>query len=84
MSVQLVQHKSRDFEVTLNFAATENNLAWAFTAENDGEIYDVVLNNVASYTLNGVAANITPSTPYSVINETSYSVVITKVANGKS
>ena len=72
MSVQLVQHKSRDFEVTLNFAATENNLAWAFTAENDGEIYDVVLNNVASYTLNVVAANITPSTPYSVINETSY------------
>ena len=83
MSVQLVQHKSRDFEVTLNFAATENNLSWAFTTENDGEIYNVVLNNVASYTLNGVAANITPSTPYIVVNETNYSVGITKITNGQ-
>lgn len=84
MSVQLVQHKSRDFDVTLNFAETENNLSWAFTAENDGEIYEVVLNNVASYTINGVAASITPATPYSVVNETSYLVGITKLTNGQT
>ena len=43
MSTQIVQHKSRDFDVVLNFPETENTLSWSFKAENDGEIY-VALN----------------------------------------
>ena len=54
MSTQIVQHKSRDFDVVLNFPENENTLSWAFTAENDGEIYTVDLDNVENYQINGV------------------------------
>lgn len=79
MSTQLVQHKSRNFEVVMNFAATENNLSGAFIAENDGEIYDVVLNNIASYTIGGGA----PTIPYILQAGLSYYVSITKITNGQ-
>lgn len=78
MSVTNVYHKSRYASFTLNFSATENNLSWSFTAENDGEIYDVVLNNVASYTVAGAAITL----PYSLTGADSYAVSIVKEANG--
>lgn len=79
MSVQLVQHKSRDFDVVLNFPETENTLSWAFTAENDGEIYAVDLDNVASYQIAGAPVAL----PYVVTTGTSYSVTIVKQTNGQ-
>lgn len=80
MSVTNVYHKSREASFTLNFSATENNLSWAFTPENDGEIYDVVLNNVASYTVAGAAITL----PYSLTGASSYGVSIVKTTNGQS
>lgn len=80
MSTQIVQHKSRDFDVVLNFAESENNLSWAFTAENDGEIYDVILTNVASYQIAGSSVIL----PYTVLAGISYSVTIAKQTNGQT
>lgn len=78
MSVTNVYHKSRDFDIVLNFPATENNLSWAFTAENDGEIYAVDLVNVASYQIAGAPVAL----PHTVTAGTSYSVSIVKQTNG--
>lgn len=78
MSTQIVQHKSRDFDVVLNFPSTENTLSWSFTAENDGEIYAVDLVNVASYQIAGAPIAL----PYTVTAGTSYSVSIVKQTNG--
>ena len=74
MSTQIVQHKSRDFDVVLNFPATESTLSWAFTAENDGEIYAVDLDNVASYQIGGYPVTL----PYKVTARLIYSVSIVK------
>ena len=79
MSTQIVQHKSRDFDVVLNFPATENTLSWAFTAENDGEIYAVELVNVSSYQIAGSPVAL----PYTVSAGSSYSVTIVKQTNGQ-
>ena len=79
MSTQIVQHKSRDFDVVLNFHATENTLSWAFTAENDGEIYAIDLVNVASYQIAGAPVTL----PYAVTAGSSYSVTIVKQTNGQ-
>ena len=80
MSTQIVQHKSRDFDVVLNFPDTENTLSWAFTAENDGEIYAVDLVNVASYQIAGAPVTL----PYTVSAGASYSVTIVKQTNGQT
>ena len=80
MSTQIVQHKSRDFDVVLNFAESENNLSWAFTAENDGEIYDVILINVASYQITGSSVTL----PLTVTAGLSYAVSIVKQTNGQT
>ena len=80
MSTQIVQHKSRDFDVVLNFAESENNLSWAFTAENDGEIYDVILINVASYQITGSSVTL----PLTVRAGLSYAVSIVKQTNGQT
>ena len=79
MSTQIVQHKSRDFDVVLNFPSTENTLSWAFAAENDGEIYAVDLVNVASYQIAGAPATL----PYAVTAGASYAVSIVKQTNGQ-
>lgn len=79
MSTQIVQHKSRDFDVVLNFPVTENTLSWAFTAENDGEIYAVDLINVASYQIEGSQVTL----PYAVTAGLTYSVSIVKQVNGQ-
>lgn len=79
MGTQVVKHTSRGVNVTLNFAATENNLSWSYTQEGDGEIYDVVLSNVASYTIRGAD----PSLPLSVTNGSSYAIAITKTTTGQ-
>lgn len=79
MGIQKIQHKSRDFNVTLNFPSTENTLSWAFTAENDGKIYAVELVNVASYQIAGAPATL----PYAVTAGSSYSVTIVKQTNGQ-
>ena len=79
MNTQIVQHKSRDFDVVLNFPATENTLSWAFTAENDGEIYAVDSANVASYQIAGAPVTL----PYTVTAGSSYSVTIVKQTNGQ-
>lgn len=78
MSVTNVYHKSRDFDIVLNFPATENTLSWAFTAENDGEIYAVDLVNVASYQIAGASVTL----PYTVTAGTSYSMSVVKQTNG--
>lgn len=78
MSVTNIYHKSRDFDIVLNFPATENTLSWAFTAENDGEIYAVDLVNVASYQIAGAPVTL----PYTVTAGTSYSVSVVKQTNG--
>ena len=78
MSTQIVQHKSRDFDVVLNFPETENTLSWSFKAENDGEIYAVDLVNVASYQIAGAPIAL----PYAVTAGSSYSVSIVKQTNG--
>ena len=75
---QIVQHKSRDFDVVLNFPENENTLSWAFTAENDGEIYTVDLDNVENYQINGAPVVL----PYPVADGASYSVSIVKQTNG--
>jgi len=80
MSTVNIKHTSRGLDITLNFASTENNLSWAFTQEGDGEIYDVVLTNIASYTIAGGAITL----PYPVINGTSYSVSIVKTTTGQT
>lgn len=80
MSVQIVKHGSREFDIVLNFASTENNLSWSFTQEGDGEIFDVVKTNVASYTVSGSAIAL----PYSVTNGSSYSVSIVKTTTGQT
>lgn len=80
MSVQVVKHTSRDYDVILNFASTENNLSWSFTQEGDGEIYDVELTNVASYTIAGGAVTL----PYVVTNGSSYAVSIVKTTAGQT
>lgn len=80
MSTQVVKHTSRGFDITINFAATENNLSWSFTQEGDGEIYDIALTNVASYTIAGGAVAL----PYSVTNGTSYAVSIVKTTTGQT
>lgn len=79
MSVTNVYHKSREASFTLNFSATENNLSWAFTAENDGEIYEVALTNIVSYTVAGSAITL----PYALTGATSYAVSIIKTSNGQ-
>lgn len=80
MSVQVVRHTSRDYDVILNFASTENNLSWSFTQEGDGEIYDVILDNVASYTIEGVAVTL----PFLVTNGIYYTVSIVKTTTGQA
>ena len=80
MSTQIVQHKSRNFDVVLNFAETENNLSWAFTAENDGEIYAVDLVNIDSYQIAGSSVTL----PFVVTARTSYAVTIVKQTNGQA
>lgn len=80
MGTQVVRHTSRGVDITLNFASTENNPSWSFTQEGDGEIYDVSLTNVASYTVSG--GSITP--PYAVINGSSYAVSIVKTTAGQT
>lgn len=80
MSTQIVQHKSRDFDIVLNFPATENTLSWAFTAENDGEVYAVDLVNVASYQIAGAPVTL----PYVVTAGASYSLTIVKQTNGQA
>ena len=84
MSSQTIYHKSRTADIVMNFAVTDNNLSWSFTAENDGELFDVVLSNVASYTINGTAVSISPTNPYVVVGGTSYSIAITKTTNGQT
>ena len=79
MSTQIVQHKSRDFDVVLNFPETENTLSWSFTAENDGEIYTIDSVNVASYQIAGAPVTL----PYAVEAGASYSVSIVKQVNGQ-
>ena len=79
MSTQIVQHKSRDFNIVLNFPATENTLSWSFTAENDGEVYDVDPVNIASYQIAGAPVTL----PYAVAAGSSYSVTIVKQTNGQ-
>lgn len=74
MSVTNVFYKSREHSITLNFSETENSLSWAFTAENDGEIYAVDLVNVASYLIQGNPVTL----PFQIIAGQSYSVSITK------
>jgi len=78
MSVTNVYHKSREHSITLNFPSTENNLSWVFIAENDGEVFDVVLNNVASYTIDGNLITI----PFNLNAGQSYLVEILKINNG--
>ena len=80
MGTQVVRHTSRGVDITLNFASTENNLSWSFTQEGDGEIYDVSLTNVASYTLAGGAVTL----PYAVTNGSSYAVSIVKTTTGQT
>lgn len=80
MSVQVVKHGSRGVEITLNFASTENNLSWAFTQEGDGEIYDVSLTNVASYTVSGASIAL----PYVVANSIIYTISIVKTTVGQT
>ncbi|NLE06980.1 MAG: hypothetical protein GX638_19545, partial [Crenarchaeota archaeon] len=80
MGTQVVKHTSRDYDVILNFASTENNLSWSFTQEGDGDIYDIELVNVASYTIAGGAVTL----PYTVKNNTKYSVSIVKTTQGQT
>ena len=80
MNTQIVQHKSRDFDVVLNFPENENTLSWSFTQEGDGEIYDVVSDNVASYTIKGGAVTL----PYAGTDGSSYAVSIVKTTTGQT
>lgn len=73
MSVTNVYHKSRDRIYKMNFSAS-GETTWAFTAESDGEIYDVESNNVASYTINGGAVTL----PFSITAGNNYNVSIVK------
>lgn len=84
MPTQTIYHKTRTRSFTLNFPSTENNLSWSITVENDGEFYDVVLSNIATYSINGVAQNISPTNTYSLTAGTSYGISITKTTNGQS
>lgn len=65
---------------TIDFRFTANGeISWSFTAEGDSSIYAVESNNVASYTINGVAVTL----PYAVTNRSSYTVAITKTNAGQ-
>ncbi len=76
---QVIQHKSRTVEYELNFQA-QGETSWAFTAEGDGELFDVQLDNVASWTLNGSAVTL----PFSLVNGNSYQVAVVKSVAGQS
>lgn len=80
MGSQTIYHKSKVADIVMNFAASENNLSWSFTAENDGEIYEDAKTNVASYTINGGAVTL----PFALVGGSSYSVAITKTTNGQT
>lgn len=74
-----VYHKSRDVVYELNFQAN-GETTWPFVAEGDGEIYDVELNNVSSYEINGN----TISLPFSITDSNSYTVSISKTNENQS
>lgn len=84
MATQIIDHRSRDYSPTLNFAATENNLSWAFTQEGDGEIYSITTTNVATLSIDGSSVSLPFSTPIAVVDDKSYPVVITKINNGQT
>ena len=77
---QKVIHSSRSDDYVLNFSETENNLNWQFTNIADGEIYDVVFNNVASYTINNDSAVL----PFAVLQGASYTIAIVKESDGQT
>ena len=77
---QTVVHSSREANFCLNFSSSENNLSWAFTAENDGEIFNDSKTNIASYTINGSSVTL----PYSLTGGYQYLVSVTKTTNGQT
>lgn len=79
MSVTNVYHKSREHSITLNFAETENTLSWAFASESDGEVFDVSMVNVDSYTIQGAPVLV----PFSVLAALTYNVGIVKTTAGQ-
>jgi len=73
MGTQVVRHKSRIVTEDLQFTAN-GETSWSFIAEGDGEIYDVLSNNIASYTINGGAISL----PFLLTDDNSYTVAIVK------
>lgn len=82
MGTQVVRHTSRVSDFILNFSATENNLQWAFTSDGDGAIFDVVLTNIASFSVGGVIQ--TAPYNYPLVCGSSYFVSIIKTTTGQS
>lgn len=83
MKTTPIEHKSRTADIVINYPATENNLSWPFTPKSNGELFDVTLSNVASYTIGGLTHAISPNNPYPVTAGVDYMVAITKVTNGQ-
>jgi hypothetical protein len=73
-----IAHKSKS--VTEDFQFTADADTWSFTAETDGELYEVSSSNVDSYTLNGSSIDL----PFAITEGTSYTVVVTKITEGET
>jgi hypothetical protein len=79
MSTINVVHRSRTVEYTINFTAS-GETSFGFSAVGTGQFFDVVLNNVASYTINGAAVTL----PFNVTSGTRYTIAITKTTAGQT
>ena len=76
-----VNHESKYIEYIINFSATENVLSDVLKSLNDGNIFEIVTTNIASFTFNGVT--LTQPYNYAITSGVGYSVGIIKTTNGQ-